>query len=186
MGSSPTYDRGIEANEEHPHETHFFLVPVSFAVIDKQAIVSLYDPIRNASSLTPFDILSSWSWDNHSIQEGTTQVDINSYKGASWLEHDRPVQYDFGGDLVIEMWLISFSTPNPVNLGRIGLISYDSSGIRKDMTDINLNSPTRTTDLWTGILTSRFTWDASPVSLQAAISQEGTDVIFIQITSPLL
>ncbi|KAH8817542.1 Six-hairpin glycosidase-like protein [Flagelloscypha sp. PMI_526] len=180
---------------------------VSFAAIDRQAIVSRYNPTRNASSLTtpmqigngnfafgaditglqtfqPYGILSSWGWNNDSIPAGKTQADIDSYQGASWLEHGRPVQYDFGGDPVIEKWLIS--NPNRVNLGRIGLIFYDSSGVRQDIAEVSLNSTTQTTDLWTGILTSRFTWDTSPVAVQTAISQEGTDVVSVQIASPLL
>ncbi|KAH8797103.1 hypothetical protein DL96DRAFT_1721638 [Flagelloscypha sp. PMI_526] len=91
-------------------------------------------------------ILSSWGWNNDSILVGKTQPDIGLHMG----------------------WGSGINNPNRVNLGRTGLIFDNSSGICQDITQVNVNSTTQTTDLWAHTLTN------------------GADVVFIQIKSPLL
>ncbi|TFK60043.1 hypothetical protein BDN72DRAFT_553410, partial [Pluteus cervinus] len=185
--------------------------------IDRRAIVSRYNPSRNASSTTtpmqvgngnfafgadvtglqtfqPFAIMSSWGWKNDSLPPGKTWADVENYRGASWPNHGRPVEYDFAGpdsDLAIQQWLIS--NPNRANLGRVGLVflsgSTSNSAIdtpqvievkESDLTDIK-----QTLDLWTGMITSQFSWSGTPITVQVASSQD-SDTIGIKIMSPLL
>ncbi|ESK84899.1 hypothetical protein Moror_14900 [Moniliophthora roreri MCA 2997] len=174
--------------------------------IDRHSVVSRYNPTRNASSLTtpmqvgngnfafgadvtgmqtfqPFAIMSSWGWKNDSLPDGKTLQDIENYQGVSWLNHGRLVQYDFGGGNPIEQWLIS--NPNRVNLGRIGLEFRDEDGEPADITENLLGDTRQGLDLWTGILTSTFTFDGLPVTVKT-MSAQSSDVVSFTITSPLL
>ena len=128
-----------------------FIVAGVHATIDRHALVSQFNPTRNASfigtpmqvgngdfafgadvtglqTFLPFGIMSSWAWKNDSLPPGKTVEDIQNYHGASWDSHGRPIEYMFGGDPAIEQWLTS--NPNRVNLGRIGLLFRDDDGTR--------------------------------------------------------
>ncbi|KAK0488018.1 hypothetical protein EDD18DRAFT_1110635 [Armillaria luteobubalina] len=132
---------------------YLFLLLVStqtLAAIDRYTLVSRYNPSHNASSLTtpmqvgngnfafgadvtglqtfqPFAIMSSWGWKNDSLPQGKTMDDVNNYHGASWYNHGRLVEYDFGGnDELIEQWLTA--NPNRVNLGWVGLVFQSAEG----------------------------------------------------------
>ncbi|KAH9485660.1 hypothetical protein JR316_0002570 [Psilocybe cubensis] len=177
------------------------------ALINRKALVSRFNPTRNASSLTtpmqvgngnfafgadvtglqtfqPFGILSSWGWKNDSLPLGVTQADVDDYKGVSWLNHGRPVQYDFGGGNPIEQWLIS--NPNRVNLGRIGLQFMDAEGnILTNVTENDLRKVSQKLDLWTGIISSSFELEGAKVLVEVACAQD-TDVVGIRITSGLV
>lgn len=90
--------------------------------INRRSLVQRFNPTRNAflqntstpmqvgngnfafgadvtglQTLQPFAIMSSWGWKNDSLPPGKTMQDVEDYKGVSWLNHGRPVQYDFGG-----------------------------------------------------------------------------------------
>ncbi|KAL0578688.1 hypothetical protein V5O48_003308 [Marasmius crinis-equi] len=178
----------------------------SAQTIDRHSIVSRYNPTRNASSLTtpmqvgngnfafgaditgmqtfqPFAIMSSWGWKNDSLPPGITVQDVENYRGVSWLNHGRLVQYDFGGGNPIEQWLIS--NPNRINLGRVGLILRDTDGEPVNVTEGDLTDESQELDLWTGILTSNFTFDGSLVTVKTASAQLDDTVAFT-ITSSLL
>ncbi len=122
----------------------------TLAAIDRHTLVSRYNPTRNASSLItpmqvgngnfafgadvtglqtfqPFAIMSSWGWKNDTLPQGKTMDDLNGYHGASWYNHGRLIEYDFGGsDEVIEQWLTA--NPNRVDLGRVGLVFRSAEG----------------------------------------------------------
>ncbi|PFH48576.1 hypothetical protein AMATHDRAFT_76650 [Amanita thiersii Skay4041] len=173
--------------------------------IDRRAVVQKYNPIRTATGATtpmqvgnsdfafeadvtglqtlqPFAIMSSWGWKNDSLPPGTTMEDVENYRGVSWLNHRRSVQYDFGGGGPIEQWLIS--NPNRVNLGRIGLIFFSTEGKVEIVDDQGLTNIRQELDLWTGILTSTFMWDGVMINVQTASAQTG-DTIGISIQSSL-
>ncbi|KAF9447354.1 hypothetical protein P691DRAFT_125279 [Macrolepiota fuliginosa MF-IS2] len=174
--------------------------------INRHDLVTRYNPIRTSSDPTtpiqvgngnfafgadvtglqtflPFNTLSSWGWKNDSLPAGITQADIEAYKGVSWLNHGRPVQYDFGGGNPIEQWLIS--NPNRVNLGRIGLAFLDGTSSTKNVTESDLQNIKQTLDLWSGTITSEFSLENTPVKITVA-SGDTTDTIAIQLDSPLL
>lgn len=174
--------------------------------IDRQRVVSQFNPTRNASSLTtpmqvgngnfafgadvtglqtfqPFAILSSWGWKNDTLPPGKTMADVENYEGVSWFNHGRLVEYDFGGEGTMEQWLIS--NPNRVNLGRIGLSFLSESGDPQSINEQNLTNVHQELQLWSGILISQFQIGGVEVMVKTAASQT-TDSIGIEITSALL
>ncbi|VDC00517.1 unnamed protein product [Peniophora sp. CBMAI 1063] len=174
--------------------------------IDRQAIVRSYNPTRgpqpNATTplqigngniafgaditglqtFLPFNTLSSWGWKNDSLPPGKTQEDVDNYKGASWPMHGREVRYDFGGDPAIETWLTA--NPNRVNLARLGLFFVDE-GTTGDVSMDDLADATQTLDIWTGILTSSFTFNGSSVNVTTVMAQD-LDVLAVSLSSDLV
>ncbi|KAF8582067.1 hypothetical protein K439DRAFT_1352192 [Ramaria rubella] len=176
-------------------------------VINRQALVSRYNPTRNASSTTtpmqvgngnfafgaditglqtfqPYAIMSSWGWKNDSLPSGVSMADILAWNGTELETHGRLVDYAFStGTDVVGQWLIS--NPNRVNLGRIGLAFLDTAGHALNTTEDDLLHKSQTLDLWTGTLTSHFTYREEAVTVQTICSQD-TDTIAVQIESSLL
>ncbi|KAG6916303.1 hypothetical protein DXG01_007460 [Tephrocybe rancida] len=132
--------------------------------------------------LLPFAIMSSWGWKNDTLPAGMTQQDVEDYRGVSWLNHGRPVEYDFGGGGV-EQWLIA--NPNRVNLGRVGLTFWSEEGTKYDITGEDLVDTHQELDLWTGTLTSQFTFQNSFVKVETAVADDSGS-IGIAIHSSLL
>jgi hypothetical protein len=145
--------------------------------------------ITSLQTFLPFSTMSSWGWKTDALPPNRTQSDIDGYRGVSWLNHGRPVQYDFGGPADIEAWLRG--SPNRVNLGRVGL-GFWSAGVGNPATTTALNvseSDLKDTkqwlDLWTGTLSSEFTFQGTPVKVTVA-SDLATDTIAITLDSELV
>ncbi|KAH8110174.1 Six-hairpin glycosidase-like protein [Phellopilus nigrolimitatus] len=174
--------------------------------IDRRAIVSRYNPTRNASSTStpiqvgngnfafgtdvtglqtfqPFAIMSSWGWKNDTFPVGRTLDDILAYKGTSLDNHGRNVSYMYGGVADIQQWLIS--NPNRVNLGQTGLLFLTASGDVHNVTEADLKSKKQTLDLWTGQITSTFSLDGSLVNVTTLCAQD-SDTVGIKIDSELV
>lgn len=174
--------------------------------INRHALVTKYNPIRTSSNpstplqigngnfafggditglqtFLPFNTLSSWGWKNDSLPAGVTEEDVELYKGVSWPNHGRPVQYDFGGGNPIEQWLIS--NPNRVNLGRIGLTFMDSAGMILNVMESDLDNTTQTLDLWSGIITSTFSFQGTTATIKVS-SADSSDTIAIHLDSTLV
>lgn len=185
----------------------FLLSHIAFgAKIDRKAVVSRYNPTRNASStltpmqvgngnfafgadvtglqtFQPFAILSSWGWKNDSLPTGRTLEDVLAYKGTSLDNHGLNVTYMYGGVSDIQQWLIS--NPNRVNLGRIGLLFLSPSGEVLNITETDIQDKKQALELWSGLLTSSFTFNGSSVTVTTTCAQD-SDTIGVEITSPLL
>ena len=184
------------------------LLPVAFGAsrIDRHAVVSRYNPTRNASSTStpmevgnghfafgadvtglqtflPFAIMSDWAWKNDSLPPGKTWADVDNYRGVEWDFHGRLVQYEFGGEPLVEQWLES--NPNRVNLGRVGLLFLDHQGRALNVTESDLKNISQELDLWTGTITSRFTFDGQAVVV-TTVSAQTSSSVGISIESPLL
>ncbi|KAF4607281.1 hypothetical protein EYR38_001342 [Pleurotus pulmonarius] len=128
--------------------------------------------------------MSSWGWKNDSLPAGKTVEDVENYRGVSWDNHGRLVQYDFNdGDPAIEQWLIS--NPNRVNLGRIGLVFRTPDGRNVNTTEDDLTDKRQELELWSGTLTSAFTWEGERVIVTTIASQE-SDSVGIRVDSNLL
>ena len=174
--------------------------------INRYGLVTRYNPIRTSSNpstplqigngnfafggditglqtFLPFNTLSSWGWKNDSLPAGFTEKDIELYKGVSWLNHGRPVQYDFGGGNPVEQWLTS--NPNRVNLGRIGLAFIDNAGMILNVTESDLDNTTQTLDLWSGVITSTFSFQGTAATVKVS-SAESSDAIAIHLDSKLV
>ncbi|TBU27369.1 Six-hairpin glycosidase-like protein [Dichomitus squalens] len=177
-------------------------VATAAARIDRHAIVSRYNPIRTASSTStpmqvgnghfafgadvtglqtflPWATMSDWGWKNDSLPEGTTQADVDAYRGVVW----DGVQYMFGGPQPMQQWMIS--NPNRVNLGRVGLLFLDGHGAAVDVTEGELAGTRQVLDLWTGTITSSFRWQGESVTVQT-VSAQSSDVVGVTVTSPLV
>lgn len=139
--------------------------------------------VTGLQTFQPFATLSSWGWKNDSFPPGKTLQDIENYKGTSWLNHGRPVEYDFGGGGTVEQWLIA--NPNRVNLGRIGLLFWSAEGQLQAISEQDLAGTHQQLDMWTGTLTSRFSYEGIPVIVETAAAQV-TSSVGIKITSSLL
>ena len=174
--------------------------------INRHAIVSRYNPVRNASSTTtpmqvgngnfafgadvtglqtfqPFAIMSSWGWKNDTLPPGKTWEDVMNYRGESWDFHGRPMEIMYGGDPLIQQWLIS--NPNRVNLGRIGLLLFDEQSQAADVTEDDLTAKQQTLDLWSGTLTSQFVYEGQNITI-TTISSQTSSAVGITIKSTLL
>ncbi|EIW75495.1 hypothetical protein CONPUDRAFT_93307 [Coniophora puteana RWD-64-598 SS2] len=175
-------------------------------VIDRQTIVSSFNPTRNASSpstplqvgngnfafgaditglqtFLPWAILSSWAWKNDTLPPGRTLEEAAAYTGKQWWNHDRLVTYKFGGDdPELEQWLIA--NPNRVNLGRVGLVFFGEDGMAENVTEVDMQEKTQVLDLWSGTLTSTFIWNGANVTVRTSAGQD-MSVIGVSIDSSL-
>ncbi|KII85499.1 hypothetical protein PLICRDRAFT_115850 [Plicaturopsis crispa FD-325 SS-3] len=173
--------------------------------VARHAVVSRFNPVRTASSNTtplqvgngnfafgaditglqtilPFNTLSSWGWKNDTLPPNKTWADVHAYEGVKWWNHDREVQYEFGGaDGAVQQWLIA--NPNRVNLGRIGLVFWSPDGVRAaNVTEADLSGARQELDLWTGKLTSTFQWQGHDVVVETAAHQT-QDVVGVIVHS---
>ncbi|KAJ3506905.1 hypothetical protein NLJ89_g6604 [Agrocybe chaxingu] len=171
------------------------LSTISNALIDRHALVTRFNPSRNASSsvtpmqvgngnfafgadvtglqtFLPYGILTSWGWKNDSLPPGKIQADIDDYKGASW-----------GLPRATGAWLIA--NPNRVNLGRVGLLFLDpdGGGVR-NVTEEDLQEKRQTLDLWTGKITSRFVFEGAEV-IVTTVSSQTSSAVAITLSSTL-
>ncbi|KAI0795022.1 Six-hairpin glycosidase-like protein [Abortiporus biennis] len=178
----------------------------AYGAIDRHAIVSRYNPVRNMSSNTtpmqvgngnfafgadvtglqtflPFAIMSSWGWKNDSLPPNRSLEDIENYEGVSWLSHGRPVQFEFGGVADIQQWLIS--NPNRVNLGRVGILFLDDRGNIQNITEDDLDDVRQELDLWSGTMTSQFSFSGQKVTVTTSSAQSDS-AIAVTVTSSLV
>lgn len=183
--------------------------------IDRKSVVSRFNPSRNASSSStpmqvgngnfafgadvtglqtflPYAILSSWGWKNDSFPPGKTLEDVLSYEGVQLLNHGHEVQYEFlnatgasEDQQELQQWLIS--NPNRVNLGRTGLAFLESPGgkANESVTEEDLKDIVQTLDLWTGQMTTTFTFEGTNVTVRTVCAQD-SDVVGVQVVSPLV
>ncbi|EPQ51365.1 hypothetical protein GLOTRDRAFT_123256 [Gloeophyllum trabeum ATCC 11539] len=182
------------------------LASLCAAGIDRQAVVSRYNPVRNASSQStpmqvgngyfafgadvtglqtflPYAIMSSWGWKNDSLPANRTMGDILDYHGVSWWNHDRLVTYMFDGDPEVQQWLIA--NPNRVNLGRTGLVFFSEDGQAQNVMESDLSHVRQELDLWTGKMTSQFVWDGNEVTVQT-YSHQSIGAVGMEVKSALL
>ncbi|KAJ7769677.1 Six-hairpin glycosidase-like protein [Mycena maculata] len=174
--------------------------------IDRRALVARYNPIRNTSSATtpmqvgngnfafgaditglqtfqPWAIMSTWGWKNDSFPPGESLVDVLDYAGVSLDNHGHLVEYMFNGPELMQQWMIS--NPNRVNLGAVGLVFWSENGKVLNVTEDDLTSVKQELDLWTGTLTSNFTFEGMPIQV-TTVSAQVDDSIGVTVSSPLL
>ena len=119
--------------------------------------------------------MSHWCWHSFPLPAGTTEKDIHPWAA---LESGR-LKGPTTPPPLLKDWL--FQNPHPLNLGRLGFI--DAQGNRIAETDCV--STSRHLDLWTGLLTSRFTYQGEAVTVQTCVSPT-RDLVAATISSPLL
>ncbi|KAI1495571.1 Six-hairpin glycosidase-like protein [Biscogniauxia marginata] len=191
----------------------FFICGVSFlalsnvyakaAGIDRRRVVRSFNPHRNASSSTtplqvgngnfafgvdvtglqtfsPFATMSTWGWHNFTLPTTSGQTSVNDFTGLDWWTHGRLVNYNQPNPAQsdISNWLIQ--NPQRVNLATIGF-SFDGLDVTEDM----LNDKNQVLDLWTGKISSSFSYGGASVDVETW-ADSNSDTIGIAVESELL
>ena len=119
--------------------------------------------------------MSHWCWHSFPLPAGTTESDVHPWAA---LESGRLKGVTTPPPLLKD-WL--YQNPHPLNLGRLGFI--DAQG--KRIAESDCVSTGRRLELWTGLLTSRFTYKGETVTVQTCVSPT-RDLVAATISSPLL
>ncbi|WP_447910616.1 hypothetical protein [Brevundimonas bullata] len=134
------------------------------------------------SELAPLLTMAQWGWHSFPNPEGYTEADgliqvpvpgrgEQPYAWMkSWADAETNPAYT---------WLRA--NPHRISLSRIGLTFNDGRAL-----DFAKVADTRQTlDLWSGALTSRFTYDGQPVEVVTRVHPE-IDMVMVEIASPLV
>jgi hypothetical protein len=166
------------------------------APIDRHALVSRHDidwpalygqiPLGNGNFAFNADgtgletvagnTMSHWCWHSFPLPPGVTQDDIKPWATP---DHGRLTGYTTKPPDPIYNW--ERLNPQPLNLGRLGFI--DETGARLRSSDVRIGA--RHLDLWTGILTSHFTFRGEPVAVETCVDPK-SDTVAVHVVSPLL
>lgn len=136
--------------------------------------------ITGLQTFVPFNTLSDWGW--HSFpQDETTRR--QHYQGVPVEIGGRSVPMDFPDETQpgISDWLAK--NPHRFNLGRLGFRLLKADG--NAAAECDLHDITQETDLWTGIVTSRFSLEGHPVEVRTACHPD-RDAVGVEVLSPLL
>ncbi|KIA75761.1 hypothetical protein HK57_00441 [Aspergillus ustus] len=136
--------------------------------------------ITGLQTLLPFNTLSSWCWANDSLPTTLGQTDPSDYTGMDYWTHGRLVNYAIPNpaEPEISQWLIA--NPHRVNLGRVGFLYKGENIPIDDITDIH-----QTLDLYTGMLTSKFSLHGQHVTV-TTIADLDDDIVAVDVQSSLV
>jgi len=135
------------------------------------------------SPLAPLLTEAQWAWhafpnpNRYTYVDGTTLIDVRGRKQpyaymADWNEGEqRPAL----------LWLRE--NPHRFSLGRVALDLRDKAGKPARFED--LKQTEQTLDLWTGVLTSRFTYDGEAVTVRTRVHPT-LDMIVVDVESALV
>jgi hypothetical protein len=164
--------------------------------IDRHAVVSRHDidwpslsgqiPLGNGNFAFNADgtgletvggnTMCHWCWHCFPLPPGVTKDDIRPWATP---DHGRLTTDTTLDPKPIADW--ERINPQPLNLGRIGFISQ--AGERLTAAEVRVDS--RRLELWTGILTSHFTYLGQPVLVQTCVDPK-SDTVAVRVESPLL
>lgn len=127
---------------------------------------------------------SEWAWDrfhntgNYKFEETLKSYDFNNEgRDAKYsIQHKQDGRQKEATDYFRE-------NPHRLQLGNVGLELYLKNGQRAQVQDIK--DIEQTLDLWTGIITSSFTVDGSPIKVFTA-SYQHSDRVAVKVESPLI
>jgi len=135
------------------------------------------------SALAPLLIESQWSWhsfpnpENFTLESALKPIKV---PGRKTVKYPALSNWDEAKAANIQ-WLRE--NPHRMSLGRLGLHLVDASGKRAAFAD--LSSTKQTLDLWSGRLTSSFTWLGKPVEVETS-AYPYRDILIVKVKSPLL
>ncbi len=173
------------------------LVPTDKTPIDRHALVARHNidwpnlageiPLGNGNFAFNTDgtgletvggnTMCHWCWHSFPLPAGVTPNDIRPWGTPDHGRMTQPLTTRDPGP--IADW--EYMNPQPLNLGRIGFIN--AAGERLAASDVHLNS--RHLELWTGILTSHFTYQGEPVAVETCVDPK-SDTVAVRVESPLL
>lgn len=136
--------------------------------------------ITGLQTFTPFNTMAQWSWHSSPMPKGAK---IEDFKQSVINTHGKDILYDLTNPEQPELsrWLAS--NPHRFNLGRVGLKLTRSNG--SEATDSDLSDARQEVDLWSGIITSSFIFEGSPVTVKTACHPT-QDAIGVTVESPLV
>ena len=110
--------------------------------------------ITGLQSFVPFNTLSHWGWHTFPLPQG---VRLEDYQGKVYDTHGKPIRYELFDDAhpEISQWLAE--NPHRFTLGRLGFEILKADGQPAQESD--LQDTRQEIDLWSGIITSTFSWD---------------------------
>lgn len=130
---------------------------------------------------TPLGTLSDWGW--HSFPN-PNHYDIDHFQFKEYTDlNGRQVPYaDVPGNVQTPeiKWLRA--NPHRLHLGQIGLVLLKADGTPAQTND--LAGIQQTLDLWAGEITSQFTLEGQPVTVET-LCDAGRDAVAVRIVSPL-
>ena len=121
---------------------------------------------------TPLVTESQWGWHSFPNPHGYTLADTFEKYDA----HGRPVQYASRQDSAAGAWLRE--NPHKINLARVGFAIRKADGSEAALDD--LQQTEQTLDLWTGMLSSRFSLDGAPVQVESWVHPE-RDLLAVRV-----
>ena len=124
--------------------------------------------------------LSQWAWHSSALPPGERP---ENYRWPEWDHAGRKVPYltESSTQKALENWM--FTNPTRLGLGRLGLrlARDDGKAARlEDLTDIH-----QELDLWSGLITSQFTFQGQPVHVET-ICDPTRDAVAVNVESPLI
>ncbi len=128
----------------------------------------------------PLCTMSQWGWHTTPLPRG---LDPNGFRPTQYDTHGRSVGYRTSSEGQSELYNWLRENPHRLNLARIGLLlrKEDQSGAQsQDLSDVE-----QRLDLWSGTLTSRFTFDGQPVIVRTAVHPT-LDLLAVTIESRLI
>jgi len=137
---------------------------------------------KQYSELAPLMTMAQWSWHSFPNPEGYTEqdglIDVpvpgRGQQPYAWMK-----SWDVAETNPAYTWLRA--NPHRFSLSRIGMAFADDRPL-----DFAKVADTRQTlDLWTGTLTSRFTYDGRPVEVVTRVHPT-LDMVMVEIASPLV
>ncbi len=136
--------------------------------------------ITGLQTFAAFNTMSQWAWHAFLLPAGQKPQDFH---GAVWDTHGRPVSYPSPSASQPELGQWLYDNPQKLNLGRISMRLTKSDGTDARISD--LEQIRQELDLWTGTITSSFTFDGEPVLVRTCCHPT-LDAISVQIRSGLV
>ncbi len=136
--------------------------------------------ITGLQTFVPFNTMAQWGWHSFPLPEGVSEED---YRRMPINTYGRQVDYDLPNPTQPELSAWLAGNPHRFNLGRIGLKLLLSDGTEAGPDDIQ--NAVQETDLWQGIITSRFELEGTPVKVRTACHPD-QDMIGVEVESDLI
>src|SRR2546425_10905968 len=128
----------------------------------------------------PLCTMAQWGWHSTPIPSG---LDPKSFGRTPYETHGRPVGYQTSSEGQTELYNWLRENPHRLHLGQIGLhlVTADQREARPtDISDID-----QSLDLWTGLLTSRFSFQSIAVTVRTSVHPT-LDLLAVTIESSLI
>ncbi len=136
------------------------------------------------SDLAPLLTMAQWAWHSFPNPNGYTEASSLrsvAVKGRGELPFAWMNQGLEAKSNPADAWLRE--NPHRFSLGRVALAIKDKAGRPAKFSD--LSDTLQSLDLWTGVLTSRFSYDGEPVLVQTRVAS-GRDTVLVAVSSRLV